>query len=507
MRPVRLSSAILAASLAGLLLSACGKSTVPPEPSVSINPAKRTLALGEETDLLVVAYDAEGGAGKGDVTITVPNGQLERKAQKSVTLPLANGRTGARYSCALADSDKCLGTQEVTVSWNGLKSTTKLTVGTPSSDAGGTGPADAGTAANDAATAAGEDAATAGKDASVPAGADAAVAGADAAVAGEDAAAPGPDAATPTADTGPAPAAPIHVVGYACATRGGVIAPLTGPVGKAIGLLPDDPGEPGTNGWSVPNGAKRHPDGRLLYIQKGSDTLTLRVFTPDTPTWDGPNATWTFGDPLANDDVVPTSACDSKGGPGRVWVGPEDLDIYFDCATEPGTFHCVDGQASRIPNGTLLTISGTHALYVPVGTNVPLHTVSPVGSPAAAVDTQVASGPMIAGKEVYAQARKDGFWVAYENQAGGVDLWTLDVGLPAEEQGAYQLPSGVTLTRPLVRAIDQDGAAYAIAGTVVYKLTTTDPAVAVYTPDPKPADCSTAPPTTPYIPKTIVTGP
>ncbi len=207
MRPLRLSSPILAASLAGLLLSACGKSTVPPEPSVSINPVKRSLALGEETDLLVVAYDAEGGAGKGDVTITVPYGQLERKAQKSVTLPLANGHTGARFSCSVADSDKCLGSHEITVSWNSLKGTTKVTVGTkptPSPDAGGTGPADAGAEpGEDAATVAGEDAALAGEDAATVPGPDAGTpAGEDASVpAGEDASVPaGEDAATPAGE-------------------------------------------------------------------------------------------------------------------------------------------------------------------------------------------------------------------------------------------------------------------------------------------------------------------
>lgn len=298
----------------------------------------------------------------------------------------------------------------------------------------------------------------------------------------------------------------MHLVGHGCSTLGGVIAPLDNPVGTAIGLLPDEPGAPGTNAWSGPNGAKRHPDGRLLYIHKGTGAQTLRVFATDYATWDGALTLWNFGDAGINDTVIPTGVCDSKGGPGHVWVGPLAQDIYFDCVNEPGTFHCFDGEPSRIPSGKLLAISGTYALYVPVGTNVPLHTVSPVGT-AAAVDTQVAAGPMIVDKEVYAQARADGFFVAHETQTGGVDLWKLDVGLPAENLGAYQLPAGVTLTRPLVRAIGPDGAAYSIAGTVVYKLTTANPAEAVYTPDEAPTDCSTAPPTTPYTPKTIVTGP
>src|SRR5215467_9309730 len=86
-------------------------------------------ARGTVSLLGVQARDANGGAGTGQVTLTVASGSFS-DGTKQTTLTLANGTAGIGYSCNATTDSSCSGQVRIDAAWNQISYTVMLAVTT-----------------------------------------------------------------------------------------------------------------------------------------------------------------------------------------------------------------------------------------------------------------------------------------------------------------------------------------------------------------------------------------
>lgn len=138
---VRALCTLMAVGTAALGMWACPKPDPQPDDNsatLSLLASPKTLpADGTTTDLSVVATEASGAVGTGQVTLSAPRGSLGSPGTTEVLLNLSNGHASVKYSCDAAKESACSGTQQITASWKDATATTKVTfVGAAAPDAG-----------------------------------------------------------------------------------------------------------------------------------------------------------------------------------------------------------------------------------------------------------------------------------------------------------------------------------------------------------------------------------
>ncbi|HKD40538.1 MAG TPA: Ig-like domain-containing protein [Myxococcaceae bacterium] len=120
------------ASVAGVLAlyAACNSSNSGGVAALTVTATPLQIdARGTVSLLGVQARDANGGAGTGQVTLTVASGSFS-DGTKQTTLTLANGTAGIGYSCNASTDSSCSGQVRIDATWNQLSYTVLLSVTT-----------------------------------------------------------------------------------------------------------------------------------------------------------------------------------------------------------------------------------------------------------------------------------------------------------------------------------------------------------------------------------------
>ncbi|HSP81546.1 MAG TPA: hypothetical protein VLQ93_23710, partial [Myxococcaceae bacterium] len=144
----KLASALLVLSLG---LAACPGPEEGGTPSLILTTNPRKVdANGQSATISVTAMDGQGQPGTGTVTLKAKAGRFEGDAAE-LTLPLADGKASATYSCDIAVDSRCSGFVLIDGLWNETPGSTSIQVG--SSTGGNTdGGTDGGTGGNDGGT-------------------------------------------------------------------------------------------------------------------------------------------------------------------------------------------------------------------------------------------------------------------------------------------------------------------------------------------------------------------
>lgn len=144
----KLASTLLVLSLG---LAACPGPEEGGTPSLILTTNPRKVdANGQSATISVTATDAQGAPGTGTVTLKAKAGRFEGDAAE-LTLPLADGKASATYSCDIAVDSRCSGFVLIDGLWNETPGSTSIQVG--SSTGGNTdGGTDGGTGGNDGGT-------------------------------------------------------------------------------------------------------------------------------------------------------------------------------------------------------------------------------------------------------------------------------------------------------------------------------------------------------------------
>jgi hypothetical protein len=133
----RSAAALAVAGFTAVGVWACNKETTPPtSPSLEIYVSPATQADdGSSVDVTILATEANGAFGTGDVVVKPSAGLVGGKAEQ--TLTLANGQASTAWTCDRTKDANCKGTPSITATWNDLSSTSRATFGAASApDAG-----------------------------------------------------------------------------------------------------------------------------------------------------------------------------------------------------------------------------------------------------------------------------------------------------------------------------------------------------------------------------------